>query len=292
MVLGDEETLHTFQIENRGTSDLNILSITVPRGFQLMKAPATGVPPGSVTDFSILMESESVGLKSGLVILNNNDFLRDPYTFVIEGRVLEPDGDPFQIFANRRSVQIRDDSIGDPYPSRIHVTGLEGLVAGLSVTLHELSHGFADDLDILLVGPGETRGIVLMSDAGGKNSLDAVNLEFRDDAPTLLPDELKIESGVAANLIEKHGAVSSQVAEAMAEAVRQKLGADVGVGITGVAGPEELEGNPPGTVYIGVAHSGGHESSAHRFPANDRGLVKRRAVTTALLLLHKTMDAA
>jgi nicotinamide-nucleotide amidase len=104
-------------------------------------------------------------------------------------------------------------------------------------------------------------------------------------------NELKIESGVAAELIEKHGAVSSQVAEAMAEAVRQRLGADVGVGITGVAGPEELEGNPPGTVYIGVAHSGGQESSAHRFPANDRGLVKRRAVTTALLLLHKTMDA-
>jgi len=104
-------------------------------------------------------------------------------------------------------------------------------------------------------------------------------------------NELKIESGVAAELIEKHGAVSGQVAEAMAEAVRQRLGADVGVGITGVAGPEELEGNPPGTVYIGVAHSSGQESSAHRFPANDRGLVKRRAVTTALLLLHKTMDA-
>ena len=104
-------------------------------------------------------------------------------------------------------------------------------------------------------------------------------------------NEIKVQSGVNADLIEEHGAVSGQVAQAMAEAVRQRLGADVGVGITGVAGPEELEGNPPGTVYIGVAHSGGQEVSAHRFPANDRGLVKRRAVTTALLLLHRTIDA-
>jgi nicotinamide-nucleotide amidase len=104
-------------------------------------------------------------------------------------------------------------------------------------------------------------------------------------------NDLKIESGVAAKLIEEHGAVSGQVAEAMAEAVRQRLGADVGVGITGVAGPEELEGKPPGTVYIGVAHKGGQVSTANRFPANNRGLVKRRAVTTALLLLHRTMDA-
>ena len=102
-------------------------------------------------------------------------------------------------------------------------------------------------------------------------------------------NELKVASGVPAELIEKHGAVSGQVAEAMAEAVRLRLRADFGIGITGVAGPEEMEGKPPGTVYIGMAHSSGHESSYHRFPANNRGLVKRRAVITALLALRRVL---
>ena len=92
-------------------------------------------------------------------------------------------------------------------------------------------------------------------------------------------------------MIEAHGAVSDEVAAAMARGARAGADADYALSVTGVAGPEELEGNPPGTVYIGVAHSGGQEVSAHRFPANDRGLVKRRAVTTALLLLHRTIDA-
>ena len=105
-------------------------------------------------------------------------------------------------------------------------------------------------------------------------------------------NELKIASGVPAELIEKHGAVSSEVAGAMAQAVRQSLGADLGIGVTGVAGPEELEGKPPGTVYIGVAHSGGCESSYQRFPANNRSLIKRRAVTTALLTLRRILASA
>jgi nicotinamide-nucleotide amidase len=105
-------------------------------------------------------------------------------------------------------------------------------------------------------------------------------------------NELKIASGVPAELIEQHGAVSGQVAEAMAAAARLRLGANFGIGITGVSGPDELEGKPPGTVYIGLAHIGGCESSNQRFPANNRGLVKRRAVTTALLALQRILNSA
>ncbi|MBI4200766.1 MAG: competence/damage-inducible protein A [Chloroflexi bacterium] len=103
-------------------------------------------------------------------------------------------------------------------------------------------------------------------------------------------NELKIAFGVPSELIERHGAVSAQVAEAMAEAVRLRLGAHFGVGITGVAGPEELEGKPPGTVYIGIAHPKDRLSDYHRFPANNRTLVKRRAVTTAMLMLTGMLD--
>ncbi|HWF57632.1 MAG TPA: CinA family protein [Candidatus Dormibacteraeota bacterium] len=60
--------------------------------------------------------------------------------------------------------------------------------------------------------------------------------------------------GIDANLIAGHGAVSEEVAAAMAEGARRGLGADVGVGITGVAGPGTDEGGKPaGLVYVAVA---------------------------------------
>jgi PncC family amidohydrolase len=60
--------------------------------------------------------------------------------------------------------------------------------------------------------------------------------------------------GVDARLIETHGAVSEEVAAAMAAGVAERVGADVGVAITGVAGPgAEEAGKPAGMVYVAVA---------------------------------------
>lgn len=99
----------------------------------------------------------------------------------------------------------------------------------------------------------------------------------------------KTAYGVDPGLIEQHGAVSAQVAEAMAQGVRQVLGSDIGVGITGVAGPAPLEGVEPGTVYMAVAWKGGARSSSNRFLPN-RPLVKRRAVTQALLQVYTLLQ--
>ena len=59
--------------------------------------------------------------------------------------------------------------------------------------------------------------------------------------------------GVPESLLEEHGAVSPEVACAMAMGVRRVSGAKLGVGITGVAGPEPSEDKPVGTVYIALA---------------------------------------
>ena len=55
--------------------------------------------------------------------------------------------------------------------------------------------------------------------------------------------------------------VTRGAAQAMAVGVRSLLGADIGIGITGVAGPEEEEGQPVGTVFVGVSHSAGDQAA-------------------------------
>jgi PncC family amidohydrolase len=63
--------------------------------------------------------------------------------------------------------------------------------------------------------------------------------------------------GIPEELVAEHGVVSEECAAAMAESVRELLGADVGLSTTGVAGPDRQEDKPVGTVFIGVASDRG-----------------------------------
>jgi len=101
-------------------------------------------------------------------------------------------------------------------------------------------------------------------------------------------NEMKVALGVDAHLIEEFGAVSLQVAEAMAEAARRQLGADIGLSVTGVAGPDALEGKSPGLAYIGSADGAGSRSIEGRYPPR-RADFKRRVVTHALAVLWQEL---
>ncbi len=94
-------------------------------------------------------------------------------------------------------------------------------------------------------------------------------------------NEMKVDFGVDAGLINEHGVVSAEVAEAMAVAVRNRLGSDIGVGITGVAGPDEIEGKPVGTVYIGISDGKTTKSIRTGFPQH-RKRIKHYAVMNTL----------
>lgn len=102
-------------------------------------------------------------------------------------------------------------------------------------------------------------------------------------------DDLKIDWGVDHALIRDYGVVSLQVAQDMARAVKDRTGADLGIGITGVAGPDELEGNPVGTVHIGLAHAEGtlHFSRSY---SSQRSIIKQRAATQALIELWNFLN--
>ena len=98
--------------------------------------------------------------------------------------------------------------------------------------------------------------------------------------------EAKIHYGVDADVIEAHGVVSNETAAAMAAAVRRQFDADIGVGITGVAGPEPHGGQPVGAVCLGVETPDESYATGYTF-AQTRAAIKARAVTSALTLIRR-----
>ncbi|MBI5285860.1 MAG: competence/damage-inducible protein A [Chloroflexi bacterium] len=100
---------------------------------------------------------------------------------------------------------------------------------------------------------------------------------------------LKIALGVDVAVIEEFGVISPECARAMARAAREKLEASVGVGITGVAGPDEQEGKPAGTVHIAIDAIWAPPQTMSYVFAQGRTAVKRRAVTTALVMLRQAL---
>ena len=93
--------------------------------------------------------------------------------------------------------------------------------------------------------------------------------------------------GVSRELLTQCGAVSREVAAAMAEGVRKRLCADVAVSVTGLAGPGGDDfGNPVGTVYIGYADANGSCVEKHLFSGN-REAVRAQAIQVALQIILK-----
>jgi nicotinamide-nucleotide amidase len=109
-------------------------------------------------------------------------------------------------------------------------------------------------------------------------------------------NEVKTDQvGVAAELIERHGAVSREVAEALALGARAKLAADIGIGVTGIAGPGGAGPEKPiGLVWLSIAVPGAAGEPALltrsvNLPGG-RADIRDRATTVALHLLRRALE--
>ncbi len=97
------------------------------------------------------------------------------------------------------------------------------------------------------------------------------------------------ELGVAEALLTAHGAVSAEVAAAMAAGVRSRLGADIGISVTGVAGPDGgTEEKPVGLVYFHVSSPDGEAGRQFSLPG-DRETIRARATVAALHLARTVL---
>jgi nicotinamide-nucleotide amidase len=97
--------------------------------------------------------------------------------------------------------------------------------------------------------------------------------------------------GVDRELIERHTAVSPEVAQAMAEQTRARTGATYAVSTTGEAGPESSTGAPVGTVYVGFAGPDGTETRKLNLPG-DRMRIRMFSAQAALDILRRSLTRA
>jgi nicotinamide-nucleotide amidase len=103
-------------------------------------------------------------------------------------------------------------------------------------------------------------------------------------------DQVKVEQlQVPEQTLHRYGAVSEQTAAAMAAGIRLLMGADIGISITGVAGPNAEGSKPAGLTFIGVNTA--TEAITQRFQwSGDRWQNRRRSVVAALELLVQALD--
>ncbi|MDD4876846.1 MAG: competence/damage-inducible protein A [Dehalococcoidales bacterium] len=101
-------------------------------------------------------------------------------------------------------------------------------------------------------------------------------------------NEALINYGVDAQTINDYGVISPEAAQAMAEAARLRMEADIGISITGVVGPNEVEGKPVGTMYISL-DSDNHKNTIAGLYPGDRFRIRRWAATAALFRLRQML---
>ena len=96
--------------------------------------------------------------------------------------------------------------------------------------------------------------------------------------------------GVPETILREKGAVSVETARAMAEGIRQRFGVDIGVGVTGIAGPGGgTEEKPVGLVYIAVAGPNGTVAEEERFTGQRSG-IRTRTVNATLDLVRRYLQ--
>jgi len=151
------------------------------------------------------------------------------------------------------------------------------------------------DIGNLLRQKGLTLGVV-ESATGGLISHMITNIPGSSDyyrgSVTAYSNEIKIKVvGVREETINKYGAVSSQVAEEMAQGGRKVLAVDICLADTGIAGPSgATPGKPVGLFHIGLSHQAGTYSRKHNFQG-DREENKRGAAEAALSWLKEYLES-
>jgi nicotinamide-nucleotide amidase len=205
------------------------------------------------------------------------------------------DGDGVEATICARDFEIHVDLVVEPGAE----ARAEAIAAGLRTPLER--YLFAEDertVQEIVLGLCRDRALTLATAESCTGGLVAARLtEVPGSSEVFLggvvayADAVKRdELGVSEAVLAAHGAVSAETAAAMAEGVRERLGADVGIAVTGVAGPGGgTDEKPVGLVFFHAAGPEGEEALRFELPG-DREWIRTRSVVTALHLVRRLLE--
>jgi nicotinamide-nucleotide amidase len=201
------------------------------------------------------------------------------------------DGDGVEATICAREFEIHVDLVFEP-DAEERANALEaGLAERLDRWLFARDERRVEELVLSLAGASGVRLATAESCTGGMvatrlTSVPGSSASFVGGVVAYADDVKRSELDVPAELLAEHGAVSAEVAAAMAEGARQRLGADVAVAVTGVAGPGGgTPEKPVGRVYLHAAGPDGFVARMLDLPG-EREQIRVRATVTALHLLR------
>jgi len=215
---------------------------------------------------------------------------------VVERTIVVPDDVDLAYLAGGAVVRVRLTTVAPTVEAADAV--LAPLMDTLAEALGDTVFGRDDDslagvLVTRLAAAGQTVAVAESLTAGlvgaALTEVAGSSAVFRGGVQVYATDLKATLAGVPQGVLDEHGAVSAPTAEALAAGVRERLGATYGLALTGVAGPDEQEGHPPGTVFVAVAGPAGTTSRAVRLPGG-RARVRLLAVTAGLDLLRRQLS--
>lgn len=205
------------------------------------------------------------------------------------------DGDGVEATICAREFEIHVDLFVEP--------GAEERGASVSGTLRDRlgRYLFSEDersISEIVLGTCRERGLTLATAESCTGGMVAARLTavpgasdvFLGGVVAYSNDVKEAELGVPADVLERHGAVSPEAAAAMAHGTRTRLGADVAVSVTGIAGPDGGSAEKPvGTVFLHASGPDG-ERARHMDLPGDRDMIRGRATTAALHLVRRLLE--
>ena len=205
------------------------------------------------------------------------------------------DGDGLEVTICARDFEIHVDLVAEPAAEE----RMAALEAGLAERLGRFLYSTdGRSVEELVLDRCRDRGLQLATAESCSGGLIAARLTSVPGSTDVIvggivsyANEVKIEQlGVPPALIEKHGAVSAEVAEAMARGARERFGVDVAVSVTGIAGPGGgTEEKPVGLVYFHAETPEDSTGSHFNFPG-DRDSIRRRSVVASLHLVRRLLE--
>jgi nicotinamide-nucleotide amidase len=205
------------------------------------------------------------------------------------------DGDGVEVTICAREFEIHVDLVVDPGAEE----RADAIAAALRGSLER--HLFSEDdrtIAEIVLELCRERGLTLATAESCTGGLVSARLTSVPGSSTVFKggvvsyaNEVKESAlGVPPEILERHGAVSAEAAQAMAEGARARLGADVGVSITGVAGPDGgTEDKPVGLVFVHAVGPDGEEARRSELPG-DREMIRGRATAAALHLVRRLLQ--